>query len=181
MRLFYFYDATDIIFGQGELAHRALKAFYPLTSKLDTPAQLAKHERRRRVLRRVAESGGISSSDSQSPADVSPFAPLQKHHHIATNQSNPVNIFPFLREHSGDPAVKVCMILQLEFFVHNGCQNFVPRLKDHILYRLRKLDVSHCDHSFTDEEHNSVIIPNNTIYSTQTMQVCIYVRVYLFF
>jgi hypothetical protein len=39
------------------------------------------------------------------------------------------------------------------------------------LYRLKKLDVSHCDHIFTDEEHNLVIIPNNTIYSVQTMRV----------
>jgi hypothetical protein len=36
---------------------------------------------------------------------------------------------------------------------------------------LRELDISYCDHSFTDEERNSVIIPNNTIYTVQTMQV----------
>jgi hypothetical protein len=56
-------------------------------------------------------------------------------------------------------------------YTHNGYQNFFPKLKDHILYRLRKLDISYCDHSFTDEERNSVIIPDNTIYSVQTMQV----------
>ncbi|KAG2339319.1 hypothetical protein BDR05DRAFT_891989, partial [Suillus weaverae] len=61
----------------------------------------------------------------------------------------------FLQTHNSDPAIK----------------NFIPRLKDHVLYRLRKLDISHCDHTFTDEEHNSVIIPNNMIYSVQTMQV----------
>jgi hypothetical protein len=33
------------------------------------------------------------------------------------------------------------------------------------------LDVSHCDHTFTDEERNTVIIPDNTIYLVQTMQV----------
>lgn len=38
-----------------ELAHRALKAFYPLTSKLDTCAQLAKHKCRYHVLWQVAE------------------------------------------------------------------------------------------------------------------------------
>jgi len=47
----------------------------------------------------------------------------------------------------------------------------MPKLKDHILYRLQNLDVSYCDHIFTDEEHHSVIIPNNTIYSINTMQV----------
>ena len=51
------------------------------------------------------------------------------------------------------------------------CQQFIPKLKDHVLYRLRKLDVSYCDHTFTDDERNSVIIPNGTIYSVQTMQL----------
>lgn len=39
------------------------------------------------------------------------------------------------------------------------------------MYRLKKLDVTHCDRTFTDEERNSLIIPNNTIYSVQTMQI----------
>jgi hypothetical protein len=73
---------------QGELAHRALKAFYPLTNKLDTPAQLAKHERRRRVLRRVAEASGVSASISQSPVDPTS---LDKHHYIACSRNNPVH------------------------------------------------------------------------------------------
>ncbi|KIK32672.1 hypothetical protein CY34DRAFT_100961, partial [Suillus luteus UH-Slu-Lm8-n1] len=77
------------------------------------------------------------------------------HHHIVTTQSNPINLFTFLREHTGDLAV----------------ENFIPKLKDHVLFRLRKLDISYCDHTFTDEERNTVIIPNNVIYSVHTMQV----------
>ena len=89
---------------QGELAHRALKAFYPLTNKLDTPAQLAKHERRRRVLQRVAEASGVSASISQSPVDPTS---LDKHHYIACSRNNPVALFTLLREHDDDPALKV--------------------------------------------------------------------------
>lgn len=99
-----FHEYEPEVFGQGELAHRALKAFYPLTSKLDTPAQLAKHERRRRVLRRVAEAGGISPPASHSPIDASSSG---KHHHIAPSQNHPVALFRFLREHDNDPALKV--------------------------------------------------------------------------
>ncbi|KAG2049218.1 hypothetical protein BDR06DRAFT_894176, partial [Suillus hirtellus] len=66
-----------------------------------------------------------------------------------------VSLFAFLRENDGDPAIK----------------NFILRLKDHILYRLKKLDISHCDYTFTDEERRQVIIPNNIVYSAQTMQV----------
>ncbi|KAG2139092.1 uncharacterized protein EDB93DRAFT_1253157 [Suillus bovinus] len=151
------FGTTDSFTTQmGELAHRTLKAFYPLTSKLYTPGQLAKHECRRRVLRRIAEIGGVTSGlDSHSPTDVPPSMSSRSHHHIVTTQSNTINLFTFLREHGGDPAVK----------------DFVLRLKDHILYRLRELDITYCDHTFMDEDHNSVIIPNNMIYSVQTMQV----------
>ncbi|KIK34293.1 hypothetical protein CY34DRAFT_98289, partial [Suillus luteus UH-Slu-Lm8-n1] len=152
------FGTTDSFTTQiGELAHRALKVFYPLTNKLDTPAQLAKHERRRRVLRRVAEAGGSApSSSNQSPADTPPSGLSEMHHYISHSQNNPVGIFTFLRENNGNPAVK----------------NFIPKLRDHILYRLRGLDVSYCDHTFTDNERNTVIIPNNIIFSVQTMQVC---------
>lgn len=131
MYVSHFRYPLDVRFGQGELAHRALKAFYPLTSKLDTPGQLAKHERRRRVLRRVAEIGGvISGFDSHSPTDVPPSVSSRNHHHIATTQSNPINLFAFLREHGGDPAVKVCTILQLDCIshvFHNDCTRILYR------------------------------------------------------
>ncbi|KAG2057221.1 hypothetical protein BDR06DRAFT_878241, partial [Suillus hirtellus] len=48
---------------------------------------------------------------------------------------------------------------------------FIPKLKDHILYRLKKLDIGRYSHVFTDKKHNLVIVPNNTIYSIPTMQV----------
>lgn len=54
---------------------------------------------------------------------------------------------------------------------YDSFQNFISKLKDHILYRLKKLSVSHCDHTFSDEERNSVIIPNHTVYLVKTMQV----------
>lgn len=148
------FGTTDSFTSQiGELAHRALKAFYPLTNKLDTPAQLAKHEHRRRVLRRVAESGHSLYASKQLLVDLP--AGFKDHHYMPMNYNNPMHIFAFLRDHGDDPAVKA----------------FIPRLKDHILYRLRKLDISHCDHVFTDEERNSVIIADSRLYSVQTMQV----------
>lgn len=150
------------------MAHRALKSFYPLTSKLDTPAQLAKHERRRRLLRRVAETGRIFE---QAPAELP--ARFKDHHYIPKlSRNNPLQIFGFLQQHSDDPAVAVSNILFIFHPAHDNMQAFVPKLKDHILYRLQQLDVSHCDRVFTDDERNSVIISDNRLYSVQTMQVC---------
>ncbi|KAG2069704.1 hypothetical protein BDR04DRAFT_1020754 [Suillus decipiens] len=48
---------------------------------------------------------------------------------------------------------------------------FIPKRKDHILYWRQKLDVSYCDHTFSDEECNLVIVSDNRLYSVQTMQV----------
>ncbi|KAG2152593.1 uncharacterized protein EDB93DRAFT_1083062 [Suillus bovinus] len=147
------FGTTDSFTTQiGELVHRALKAFYPLTNKLDTPTQLATHE---------SESG--QSLYAQDDKDTTVDAPLafnlKHHHHIPTlSRNHPLDIFQFLRQHDNDPAVA----------------GFIPKLKDHLLYRFRGLDVSYCDHMFTDDECSSVVIPDNRIYSVQTMQVCVY-------
>jgi hypothetical protein len=122
----------------------------------------------------VAEAGCVSSADRQSPVDASTSFSSDQHHNIADNRRNPVNIFTFVRDNHDDPAVKVEVLLKCVHFLHvahNFHQHFIPKLKDHILFRLRKLDISYCDHTFTNEERNTVIIPNHTIYSLQTMQV----------
>jgi hypothetical protein len=159
---------------QGELAHRALKAFYPLTNKLDTPTQLARHERRRRLLRRIAESGQSICARKDTAIDVLPAGiDLKYHHYIPTlSRNHPLDLFRFLRQHDNDPAVAVGTSLFKVHLIHDNSQGFIPKLKDHLLYRLRGLDVSYCDHVFTDDERNSIIIPDNKIYSVQTMQVC---------
>jgi hypothetical protein len=63
----------------------------------------------------------MSPPDTHSPADTSPQTSSGQHHHIATNQSSPINIFAFLREHDGDPAVKVEVILQREHLHVSYC------------------------------------------------------------
>lgn len=160
-----------MIWAQGELAHRALKALYPLTSKLDTQAQLAKHERRRRILRKVVE-----TTDDSYPGQLTLLdspAGFKDHHYIPKLSFNhPLDIFRFLRDHDDDPAVAVCDAFPIVHLAHDKMQGFIPKLKDFILYRLRNLDVTYCDHAFTNEERNSVIILNNRLYSVQTMQVC---------
>jgi hypothetical protein len=143
--------------------------FYPLTSKINTPAQLAKHERRRRVLRRIAETGHSSQTSEQQPVDS---ARSKDHHYISKlDYNNPLQIFGFLRDHGDDPAVAVRPALFIIYLTHGNAQAFIPKLKDHILYRLWNLDVGYCDHIFTEEERNSIVIPDNRLYSVQTMQV----------
>jgi hypothetical protein len=89
-----------------------------------------------------------------------------------------LDIFRFLRDHDDDPAVAVRDAFLRVYLAHDKMQGFIPKLKDYILYRLRNLDVTYCDHAFTNEERNSVIILDNRLYSVQTMQVCYQFRVF---
>lgn len=112
------------------------------------------------------------SHTKEQPLVDSP-ATLKDHHYIATiSRNNPLDIFSFLRDHNNDPAVAVGASYLIVYITQDDMQGFIPKLKDHILYRLRNLDVGFCDHVFTDAERNSVIISNNRLYSVQTMQVC---------
>ncbi|KAG2076567.1 hypothetical protein BDR04DRAFT_1125654 [Suillus decipiens] len=131
---------------QGELAHQALKAFYPLTSKLNTLAQLAKHEHSCCILQQVAEFGDTQSSSSQLVANALPLVSYEKHHHIATTQNNPINIFAFLRENDNNPALK----------------NFVSKLRDHIIYRLQELDTMQVHYTTYDMRHKYDMINPRT-------------------
>ncbi|KAG2154500.1 uncharacterized protein EDB93DRAFT_1065245, partial [Suillus bovinus] len=153
IRTIRLFGTTDSFTTQiGELAHRALKAFYPLTSKKDTHSQLARQEHCRHILRRVAEAGVLSASSNKLSINTLPSTSGVTVHSIGTNQNKPIKLFTFLGEHAGDPALK----------------EFILKLKNHILYCLQKLDIDYCDHTFTEEERNTVIISNNTIYSVQT-------------
>lgn len=97
---------------------------------------------------------------------------LKEHHYIPTlSRNNPLDIFSFLRDHGDDPAVAVGLPLLIVEVIHNHLQGFIPKLKDHVLYRLRNLSINYCDHVFTDEERNSVVISDSRLYVVQTMQV----------
>ncbi|KAG2060000.1 hypothetical protein BDR06DRAFT_967528 [Suillus hirtellus] len=126
----------------GELAHRAIKAFYPLTSKVDTPAQLAKHEHRRRVLRRVVEAANISSNQ-QSPADSHASSLFQDHHFIADNRNDPVSLFTFLREHDSDPATKTMQIHYTTYNMMREYDTISPRTHPDVMVLSGEASPSH--------------------------------------
>jgi hypothetical protein len=108
-----------LILKQGELAHRALKVFYPLTSKLDTLAQLARHERCCCILRRTAESGQDLYANQDAAIDL-PVG-LEYHHYIPKlSCNNPLDIFKFLCQHDNDPAVAVSASLLEVHHIHDN-------------------------------------------------------------
>ncbi|KAJ3568500.1 hypothetical protein NP233_g5674 [Leucocoprinus birnbaumii] len=139
----------------GELEHRRVKNFYVRTNKRSTFAwQIAKHERRERLLHQIGQAESESSQGNQLSGLHIPFEasePLSStspivHYHMSRSRSFPLNVTNWLYENSGDPAL----------------EDFLPKLKDHILNRLEGLAPD--SRTYTDGERNKLTFTSNRIY-----------------
>ncbi|KAJ3569072.1 hypothetical protein NP233_g5289 [Leucocoprinus birnbaumii] len=99
----------------GELEHRRVKKFYVRTNKQSTFAwQIAKHERRERLLHQIGQTESESSQGNQLSGLHIPFEasePLSStsptvHYHMSRSRSFPLNVTNWLYENSGDPALE---------------------------------------------------------------------------
>lgn len=96
--------STDIKFTQGELEHRKPKSRYKRTDKKPGfVKQLARIERREARLRRIRARFSATRHDACEAMVSSPY----EHHHVGVSQNHHHHIGTFLRENSGDPAIKV--------------------------------------------------------------------------
>ncbi|KIK92915.1 hypothetical protein PAXRUDRAFT_790802 [Paxillus rubicundulus Ve08.2h10] len=134
----------------GELAHRALKACYPLVSKKDTIRQLSKHEQRQRRLRRIDERW---SQAKESNVNKSTQFPQQ--HVLPSHRHSAQDIFTILQTRDSDPAMK----------------DFLPNLRNHLLHRLLDVPLANQDCGYSPEERNEVLIRGNMLFAVKTMQV----------
>lgn len=89
---------------KGELEHRTPKTWYVRTSGKEFVKQMTGIERREARIRRIREK---LYSKGKKPADVPSIQDPHAHHHIGTSQNNHVDIGSFLRDNTGDPAIKV--------------------------------------------------------------------------
>lgn len=94
---------------QGELEHRTPKSRYRRTSRKLVHKQLGAIERRHARIRRIRQSfdrrhklGKVTNDTACTP---------EGHHHIGMSQNQPVELGAFLRKNSGDPAIKVLMVV----------------------------------------------------------------------
>lgn len=109
---------------QGELEHRRVKRYYARTNKNKYTRQVARQERRQRLLRGIKRK--MDEADAAAPTTTSatnssndrpsftfaqseplpPTAPRQ-HHHISDSRRTGINIPTYLGNHEGDPAIRV--------------------------------------------------------------------------
>ncbi|KAF7367198.1 hypothetical protein MSAN_00980100 [Mycena sanguinolenta] len=165
----------------GELEHRRVKRFYARTNKNTAVRQMTILERREQALLHIARKlGKILPSPPPQPhtkgkrkagakrkvkksslhvdfleSETLPYTAPEQHHHISASRNFHTNIPQFLHENEGDPAV----------------QDFLPKLKNHLLGRLAHPDYSDDTEEFTDEERHSLVIANNRMYRHKVLRV----------
>ncbi|KAJ3882463.1 hypothetical protein F5051DRAFT_494399 [Lentinula edodes] len=141
----------------GELAHRLVKRLYGLTNKRQHEDQIARRYKRSKMLAnaqfakkkadlKVGFGEGTGPEDPDIPSDV--------HHFMSNRRDHPVHLTPFLLQQHSDPAKK----------------NFLSRLEDHLLGRLKEIPFDG-DYEFTAEERRDVIIAEEKIYAAKTLRI----------
>ncbi|KAH7919882.1 hypothetical protein BV22DRAFT_1022211, partial [Leucogyrophana mollusca] len=121
------YGTTDSYSTEpGELEHRTPKRWYTRTSRKQYVKQMTHIERRQARIRRIRErlemSGCTTRERRDDKSDFMTDSP-EVHHAIGASQNLPRDIPAFLQRYAGDPVIK----------------DFVPRLKKHLLPRLRAM------------------------------------------
>ncbi len=156
------------------MEHRRVKKFYAQTNKRNAAPQIAKMQRREAIIHAMASKDPVRTDrGGQEPdVDVTPVMQPDAHHYIADSQRSPSDLLAWVHEKKGHPGVKV------RSPCHCACdgtlmnhQEFIPRLKNHILARQTKLPHFGEEYAFTNAELRQVEITPNRIYEHLAIRV----------
>ncbi|KIJ17498.1 hypothetical protein PAXINDRAFT_110880 [Paxillus involutus ATCC 200175] len=149
------YGTTDSYSTQ-TLEHRCSKRRFPHSGKKkDTMVtSIAKQEAIERFIRKVNTAREmLHSQENQQPPR--PRCSPSEHYHIAAMTRLGRDLTEWLSAQRGDPAV----------------QNFIPRLKDHLLARLRGLAYNGDEYDFSDNNRGCVLLRDNKIFEHSLLRV----------
>ena len=116
---------------------------------------IARYERR--VTRIQQQLDSFVAEATVPAAETSDDSSPELHHVMRPLPCNVFNLAKFLSENRSDPAVKVGK----GFFSSSDSyspQDFIPRMKDHLLSRLRGYEYDGDECTFTDNERNDLRI-----------------------
>ncbi|KAH7909388.1 hypothetical protein BJ138DRAFT_1102735 [Hygrophoropsis aurantiaca] len=151
----------------GELQHRRLKRRYPRTAKnTSSTASFTRQEARERLIEKmimrrseIMEQEARNQNDhQQAPPQADPREeriPPSDHYYISKVHSSQFDITAFLSDHLDNPIT----------------EDFLPRLKDHLLARLLGIQYEGDEHDFTNNQRNTVIIRGNKLYEHKVLRV----------
>ena len=93
-------------------------------------------------------------------------------YHIARDQRNPLYLGQWLHQHPDDPALKVRIkFWSIEFQVTFLSQGFIPRLKDHLLSRLRGQGGAGEEAIFSEKERDALFFQHERIYAHAILRI----------
>jgi hypothetical protein len=94
------------------------------------------------------------------------------HHHMSDSKQHGQDAFSFSKAFPNDPATKVRITINRFFnYLLTIKQNFIPKLKDHLLGRLLHQQYDGDEQEFSDSDRNTVRIQNNRIYSAKVLRI----------
>jgi hypothetical protein len=129
-------------------------------------------ERNKRRLQELARTDEDLPTVSLEERETLPPTPPTKHHYISTETRQKVEIPRWLSNNKDDPAVHVSFSLRsLWYRVLTLEQEFLPRLKNHLLSRLLEQQYDGDELDFTAADRRNVVIAKNTIYRHKVLRV----------
>ena len=145
------------------------------TNKNKATSQIAKHQRREAIIHNIASKDPLKQHKSHKPSsatDALPFMSPKDHHHIADSQRKYCDILGWVAENRNNPGIKVSPSYNLDpKAVANNNQDFIPRLKDHLLARHANIPYSGDEHAFSDTERDSIMFVSNRMYKHEVFRI----------
>jgi hypothetical protein len=137
---------------------------------------MTRHERRETRFLRMRRAAQKSAAHPHlvpfSENDPLPYTDAQIHHDMSKSRKHSRDAFSFSRNYRNDPASKVSLTIYSKTAdVQMTPQNFVPRLKDHLLGRLLNQGYDGDEQLFSDDDRNTVHIVDNRLYSAKVLRV----------
>ncbi|KAG1871097.1 hypothetical protein C8R48DRAFT_596433 [Suillus tomentosus] len=149
---------------QGELEHRCVKCFYPRVSKAKFTSGISKQQRRERILFWLAKHHVLPAKSKKGKTSRRehhdlPSVPFEEseplaysdpkaHYHIASSTRYFLNMPQWLGRHLDDRVL----------------ENFLPRLKDHLLAQILGQEYNGDETEFSAAEQAQVIFVNDRIF-----------------
>ncbi|KXN86458.1 hypothetical protein AN958_10073 [Leucoagaricus sp. SymC.cos] len=132
----------------GEQCHRIVKRLYGLTNKKNAMSQIGTKYTRHQALLRTLE--------KQETNEIEKPEHIDKHFVISNSKAETLSLFSFVHENPSDPAK----------------QDFIAKLKDHILGRIMDRTFNGDMHEdFSDDDHNTIQFRDGKIFRHRTMRV----------
>ena len=114
----------------------------------------------------------MSLLDPTKKDDILPPTPVEARYHISAHTKSYSDLLAWFGERSEDLAYKVIIKgLSYHYSRSHALQNFIPRLKDHILGRSPGRTYQGDENTFTQEDRRSVYFTKNRIYHHKTVRI----------